>query len=168
METKKYITPGMKLSDLLNSFPELEDYLIEIVPKLANIKNKLLRNSIIESITIDIAAKAAGIEIGEIINNLRIKAGVENMTNTESISIDWANENSLNYILDARPIIEAGDHPLTEFLSIATDMKKDEVILLITPFLPTPLIDKASDKGLINHSIKVSENLYNNFFKKIG
>ncbi|HTO04526.1 MAG TPA: DUF2249 domain-containing protein [Opitutus sp.] len=49
--------------------------------------------------------------------------------------------------LDVRPLIARGDHPLQKIMeTIATLGPTDELVLL-TPFLPSPLIEKLSSEG---------------------
>jgi hypothetical protein len=49
---------------------------------------------------------------------------------------------------DARADIVAGVHPLARVLAAAAELKPGQAYLLVTPFPPAPLLDKARALGL--------------------
>jgi hypothetical protein len=49
--------------------------------------------------------------------------------------------------LDVRPLLARGDEPFTEIMSTVADLGPDEHLLLLTPFLPSPLIEKLRADG---------------------
>ena len=142
----KYITPGMKLSELFESYPELELTINELIPLIEKFKIKSLRDKVYNSTTIESAAKTTVIEVSDFINILREKVGQNTMTNSNAVAPEWANYETANYKIDAKPMIEAGEHPLTEFMAQVDKMTENQVILLITPFLPAPLIENSFQK----------------------
>ena len=60
---------------------------------------------------------------------------------------DWFNDSFILETLDAREMLQAGQHPLAEVLSKTSGMQTGQIFELITPFTPTPLIEKVTDKG---------------------
>lgn len=163
---KLFITPGLKLFEIIKAYPELEDVINSIIPAIQKITIQTIKENIYKTSTLDVVAKSANLEIGYIINLLREKVGQNIMINNNNEAPIWAIEENANHIIDAKPIIAAGEHPLTLFMETTDNMKDGEVILLITPFMPMPLIEKASAKGLINWTEKKSETDFFNYFKK--
>jgi len=50
-------------------------------------------------------------------------------------------------VLDVRPLIASGGSPLEKIVAAATTLGPGESLLLITPFLPSPLIEKLQSEG---------------------
>lgn len=48
---------------------------------------------------------------------------------------------------DARPLLNAGQEPLTEIRRRISEIKPDEGLIVIAPFLPSPLIERFGAEG---------------------
>lgn len=48
---------------------------------------------------------------------------------------------------DARPLLNAGREPLTEIRRRISQLKPDEGLIVIAPFLPSPLIERFGAEG---------------------
>ena len=49
--------------------------------------------------------------------------------------------------LDARAMIASGDHPFSRVMGGLDALNPGEVYLLVTPFVPAPLVNAAKEKG---------------------
>lgn len=49
--------------------------------------------------------------------------------------------------LDVRPIMAAGGHPLPDIMAATGALAPGETLTLVTPFLPSPLIEKLHSEG---------------------
>jgi hypothetical protein len=49
--------------------------------------------------------------------------------------------------LDVRPLIARGEEPFRKIMSTVAALAPDEGLLLISPFLPSPLIEKLQSEG---------------------
>ena len=49
--------------------------------------------------------------------------------------------------LDVRPLLEKGVEPLTEILTRVQELKPEEGLMVIAPFLPSPLIELLGSQG---------------------
>lgn len=58
---------------------------------------------------------------------------------------DWVKEPVQT--LDARPMLAAGEHPLSKVMAGLATLGAGEVYLLVTPFPPAPLVDVAKGQG---------------------
>lgn len=50
-------------------------------------------------------------------------------------------------VLDVRALMSAGDHPFPKIAAALETVGPGESLLLITPFLPSPLIEKLQAEG---------------------
>jgi hypothetical protein len=49
--------------------------------------------------------------------------------------------------LDIRPLIATGESPFDKIMAAKDDLAAGEALLLISPFLPAPLIEKLGSEG---------------------
>ncbi len=149
---KLQITPETKVSDLLNNYPELEDKLIEIAPPFKKLKNPILRKTIAKVTNLRQASKVGGVSLAELINQLRIAAGqgkikVEENKKENLTKPNWVLDENIKITYDARIDLENGAHPIAKVSKDILTLNKNDIYLLITPFLPGPLIDIVKEKG---------------------
>jgi len=50
-------------------------------------------------------------------------------------------------ILDVRPILAAGHEPFPKIMAALAAVNAGDTLLLVTPFLPSPLIEKLQSEG---------------------
>jgi len=147
------ITPDTKIGLLLDNYPQLEAVLIDLSPAFAKLRNPILKKTISKIATLRQVAQIGNIPLGTLINTLRTAAGQAEGIFTEGESAggsgkpEWVNLSKIAKSLDARPILEAGEHPLSYVIKDLKELKADEIYELITPFFPAPLIDTAKGKG---------------------
>jgi hypothetical protein len=165
------INPETKIATLLKDFPQLEETLIALSPAFGKLRNPFLRKTIAKVATLRQAVLIGNVSLGEMINTLRKSAGLnpledvsESVDSSSLLEPEWLKGNIPAITLDARPIIESGEHPLNQVLSGLEILGKGEIYLLITPFLPAPLIDVAKSKGFLAHSKSETEDLVKTYF----
>lgn len=78
----------------------------------------------------------------------------------------WFDVASINETLDARDMLQAGQHPLTEVITRTSVMHPGHIFELITPFAPMPLIEKVTDKGYDAYVKSVSDSEVHTYFYK--
>lgn len=59
----------------------------------------------------------------------------------------WFDAALVSDTLDAREMLQAGQHPLAEAIKRTSEMKPGQIFELITPFTPMPLIEKIMVNG---------------------
>ena len=153
------ITPKSKIFDLLEAFPELEDVLINYVPEFEKIKNPVLRRTVGKIASLQQAANIGGVNVAELVNHLRSSVGqhegdmeFEEKTYHHEVPA-WFDSARIVAGLDARPMLEAGEHPVGQVIADLQKLKEGEIYQFTVPFLPAPLIDKATSLGF-DHWIK--------------
>jgi len=166
---KFHITPHTKIIDILNTYPEVEDFLIELVPTFIKLKNPILRNTIGKIATIEQAAKVGNISMPFLINSLNEKLGLipEEILQTKSIeSSDW---DLADYIvtqtINADELINNGEKPVAVVLGALSKLKQKEILELDCSFHPAPLIDKAKERGFEAKEIRNEDLTFSIYFR---
>ncbi len=153
MEQNLIITPKTKVLELIETYPELEDILIEIAPAFKKLKNPILRKTVAKIATLQQAASIGGIKTEELINRLRKEVGQENITSDAGVQYnyikpDWFEADKIVKRFNASEMLAAGEHPVNQVIADLNHLEKGKIYLLIAPFLTAPLIDKATSLGL--------------------
>jgi len=170
-DRKLIIAPDTKIGALLDTFPELEEILMEMAPAFSKLQNPILRKTIAKIATLRQAAEIGNISLGELINSLRcavVQETRENITSQNAASFsekpDWIISRKIIDIIDARPMLTNGEHPVQLVMNRIAELDKDEVFCLITPFKPVPLIETAEKKGSETWTEKISEQEFCTYF----
>lgn len=172
MNNKLIITPKTKIGELLTSYPELEDVLIELAPAFAKLKNPVLRKTIAKIATLEQAASVGNTSVDKIVNRLRAEIGQDKIENLSSVQSDkfvcpkWFSREKIVKTLDARPIIQMGGHPLGDVLTDLQKLVNGDIYELITPFMPAPLVDKVVEMGFQAWTEQESPELFKNYFSR--
>ena len=148
------ITPKTKIYDLLVAYPELEDLLIKTAPQFKKLKNPILRRTIARVTTLSQAATIGGVKVEDLINILRESAGQElhdNYSEEEtSYNYDkpeWFTEEKICNKIEVSDMLNAGEQPVHETLTSLKKLNDNEILEILSPFLPAPLIDKIISLG---------------------
>jgi uncharacterized protein (DUF2249 family) len=147
------ITPDMKVGELLRFYPELEGELVAVAPAFEKLRNPVLRRTVAKVTTLRQAARVGGVTVGEIIGRLRIAAGMEEPRQDNdgepeaSEKPTWVDAVDVISKQDLRPAIEAGEHPLPLVMDAVRKLQPGQALLLVTPFVPAPMIDRITSDG---------------------
>ncbi len=174
MSEQIQITPETKIGALLEQYPELEEVLIELAPAFKKLRNPILRKTVARVATLRQVAQIGDVNLGNLINTLRSKVGMalteqavpELEDKAGSTPPDWWNPSRVVHRLDARPLIDAGEQPITRVMNELKNLKGDEIYELITPFLPAPLIDLAKKQGFRCWPQQQDPNTFHTFFSR--
>ena len=154
METKNLIiTPKTKVIELIETYPELEDILIEIAPAFKKLKNPVLRKTVARIATLQQAASIGNVKTEELINRLRKEIGQEMFegesgTKYNYAKPDWFSETRIDTELNASEMLAAGEQPVNQVMADLKDLGPDKIYRLKAPFLTAPIIDKATSLGM--------------------
>ena len=165
------ITPDTKIGPLLDRYPQLEAPLMKLSPAYAKLRNPLLRKTVAKVATLQQVAKIGEVPIGVLINTLRKELGIEEKWSGGSGEKsdrgdvpDWFAQAKISMLLDAAPILEAGEHPLNRVMSDLQKLEPGAIYELVTPFVPVPLLDAVSKKGFEVWSQKQSDGTVRSYF----
>ncbi|HNS96234.1 MAG TPA: DUF1858 domain-containing protein [Polyangiaceae bacterium] len=166
------ITPDVRVAQLLEVYPELEAVLVSLSPTFQALKNPVLRRTVAKVATLRQVASVGGIGLGILINRLREAVGQEQQPTDAQPQQEplpappWANPEQVTASFDARPLLDAGGHPMQPVLSALNQLAPGQVYLLITPFVPAPLVDMAEKKGYATYSDVRGDELVHTFFRR--
>ena len=170
---KLIITPKTKIYDLLEAFPELEEILISSAPEFKKLKNPILRKTIARITNISQAATIGGLNVEELVNRLREKAGQGNIEQLDdtgmkylTICPDWFEKEGVVTTIDIREMLNRDEQPVHEVLAAIKRLNENEILEIIAPFIPAPLIDKTLSLNYKHWLNKKGEVDFRVYFKK--
>lgn len=105
------------------------------------------------------------------INSLRSAAGMEQKDSIEAgdsgiaVEPDRMKHSKVVETFDARPMLEAGEHPIGGVIKELGELQTRGAFLLITPFLPAPLIDMAKNTGYVSFTNVEGHELFKTYFR---
>lgn len=151
---KLIITPKTKIFDLLEAYPELEDVLIGLAPQFKKLKNPVLRKTVTKITNLNQAATIGGLKVEDMVNRLRGEIGQSTADSVEAEQSnyntekpDWFSEKSIVNTIDIRDMLHAGEQPVHEVLSAIKKLNENDILKIIAPFIPAPLLDKSLSLG---------------------
>lgn len=170
---KLIITPKTKIYDLLQAYPDLEETLVEASAEFKKLKNPVLRKTIARITNIGQAAVIANLNVEELVNRLRIKAGQDILGNLDetgskynTVRPDWFNKLEVVNNIDIREMLNKGEQPVHEVISALKRLNGNEILEVLAPFIPAPLLDKTLSLNYYHWIDKISDTEYRVYFKK--
>jgi hypothetical protein len=170
---KLIITPKTKIFDLLESYPELEDILISSAAEFKKLKNPILRKTIARITNISQAATIGGLNVEELVNRLREKAGQGNIEQLDDTGLkylticpDWFKREAVVSTIDVSEMLNRDEQPVHEVLSAIKRLKENEILEIIAPFIPAPLLDKTLSLKYKHWLDKKDDREYRVYFSK--
>jgi hypothetical protein len=152
------ITPQTKVGELLEAYPELENVIMGVAPAFKKLQSPLLRRTVARVTSLAQAARVGGVSVAELVTRLRREVGQPDLAPEEAdaeppavatAEPGWFDSARIVKTLDARLLIEAGEHPIGQVLRDLDRLGAGEIYELITPFTPAPLIDQAEARGCV-------------------
>lgn len=165
------ITPKTKVLELIETYPELEDILIEYAPAFKKLKNPVLRRTVAKIATLQQAAAIGNVKTEDLINRLRKEVGQDLVTSEGGTEYNyqkpqWFSEEKIMARFNAAEMLAAGEHPVNQVLADLKQLGEGKIYQLIAPFLTAPLIDKATSLGVKHWIDKRSDGEYLIYFVK--
>ena len=160
------ITPETKVGELLEAYPALEETLVGLAPAFAKLKNPILRKTVARVATLAQAARVGGVDVRTLVGTLRQAAGLPGEpTSAEAAAAGevldappaWHDEARVVARIDADEVLAKGDHPLGAVQGAAASLPKGGELLLLSSFLPAPLVDAMRKKGFETASFRAGD-----------
>ena len=170
---KLIITPKTKIYDLLEAYPELEDILIDAAPEFRKLKNPVLRKTITRITNIGQAAIIGKLNVEDLVNRLRSQTGQDNIdqadysgSNYITICPTWFRKDYVVNTIDIREMLNKGEQPVHEVLAEIKKLNEQEILEIIAPFIPAPLLDKTVSLNYQHWLEQKSQFEYRVYFRK--
>lgn len=148
------ITPETKIGTLLEHFPQLEETLLKMSPEFKKLRNPVIRKTIGRVATLRQVASIGKVSLADLINRLRNEAGIAGRIGADDPGASemeerpsWFADERVVKSLDARPLLDRGEQPMSRVLHDCKNLNPGEIYELITPFWPAPLIAEAKKGG---------------------
>jgi hypothetical protein len=164
------ITPKTRVSELLDVYPSLEPVLMDLAPAFKKLQNPVLRRTVGKVATLQQAAALGKLSLSEIINTLRMEVGQALFDETgipseiNEKAPGWFDEKKTKVRFDATPMINAGQNPMQEVFIKLDKIKQDEIFMLITPFIPAPIIELIGKKGYAHYCVNMGDEVCHTYF----
>ena len=163
------ITPNSRISDVIDAFPQLKEKIIELAPPFKKLQNPFLMKTVASITSLSQAAKVGDIDLVQFVNSLRHEVG------QAPLSIDasaeqaneppvWFKTGTIVKSIDARPMLEAGEHPVGLVLQEVDQLGDGEILELITTSVPAPLVEKVQAKGFAAWTLMRSKEEFKSYF----
>lgn len=174
MKDQLNINLQTKVGEMLDAYPQLEDILLNISPAFAKLKNPILRRTVARVVSLRQAAETAKVDVGEMISALRKAVGQDIIDVTlkegdlcSEASPRWKfRQDDISISFDAIDIINGGNSPMKEILAKAGQLDDTQVMELITPFVPQPIIELLNTKDYKCQYDKRGDKIYT-YIKKM-
>jgi len=165
------ITPKTKVLQLIETYPQLEEILIQYAPAFNKLKNPVLRKTVAKIATLQQAAAIGNVKVEDLINHLRKEIGQDLYTGDSNVIYttqkpDWYSEELIETEFDAKEMLAAGEQPVNQVIADLNSMSLGKIYKLLAPFLPAPLIDKATSLNIKHWVEKVDDQNFNIYFYK--
>jgi len=165
------ISPKTKVLQLIEAYPQLEDVLIEFAPAFKKLKNPVLRRTVAKIATLQQAAAVGNVKIEDLINRLRKEVGQDlysgkSTTEYTTQQPDWFNPDLIESEFDAKKVLSEGEQPVNQVIADLHAMAENRIYKLIAPFMPAPLIDKATSLKIQHWVEKIDAEEFNVYFFK--
>lgn len=152
------ILASWKISDVLRAYPQLLDVLIDTTPAFSLLRNPALRRVQSRLVTVEQAARIAGIEPDALVRRLNAAVSADGVD--EPVVINgtaptresderpaWLDDAPLALELDVRPLQERGEEPFGAIMTAARETPVGSMFLLLNTFEPVPLYDVLAMRG---------------------
>ena len=170
---KLIITPKTKIYDLLEAYPQLEEILISSAPEFKKLQNPILRKTITRITNISQAAVIGNLNVEELVNRLRDKVGQSSIGQLDDSGQkyvtrcpEWFQKDAVINSIDIREMLNRGEQPVHEVLAAGKKLKDNEILEIIAPFIPAPLLDKTISLEYRHWLDRRSDTEYRVYFRK--
>ena len=148
------ITMETKISDLLNSRPDMKDILITINPKFKKLNNPVLRRTLAKLASVKQAAVVGGMDALDLLNQLRVAVGQEPVKSGGATQAkreeegvpEWVSQKA-KAAFDGNAMLDREENPLAEITKAMRQLEEGDIVTLTVDFKPEPLIDEFLKKG---------------------
>jgi len=168
------INANTKIAKILRQNPGALEAIIAINPKFEKLRNPVLRKLMAARTTIGMASKIGGIDLELFFEKLQpLGFEIDRETGTENNKVKPklpAFFSSLTpeqiFDFDVRPIIDAGEDPLSLIVTKVKSVPKGSALKIINSFEPTPLISLLKKQGFESFVNTIDDQLVETYFYK--
>lgn len=170
------ISRDTKVGKMLKEHPQTIEVLLETSEHFSKLQNPLLRKTLAPRVTIEQAAKIAGVNLSALLQKLNKKIGanlpiVTAPAAASPSSPDAKRPEILNKLqpvdLDVRPILQGGTDPLKTILQAVEQLAPNQYLHLLNSFEPIPLYTVLSKRGFDHFTEFLDGTFYVHFYRRL-
>ncbi|MCU0458102.1 MAG: DUF1858 domain-containing protein [Bacteroidales bacterium] len=170
-QNKIIISPKTKVLALIEAYPQLEETLIDYVPAFEKLRNPVLRKTVARIATLQQAAVIGNVKVEELINVLRKEVGQDLIAGAAEQEINtvrpgWFDHGLVKQETDIRPMLAAGEQPVNQVMADLNRLEPGVIYRVIAPFVPAPLIEKASSLKIDHWLEQEAAELFHVYFHR--
>src|SRR5574340_986057 len=167
------INANTKIAKILKQNPDALEVIISIDSKFEKLRNPLLRKLMAARTSIGMASKIAGFSVERFFEKLApLGFEIDRSSTAENkerpklpaFFNSIKPEQITDY--DVRPIIEAGQDPLSSIVDKVKSIPRGGVLKIINSFEPTPLISLLKKQGFESYVDSINDQLVETYFYK--
>ena len=153
------ITKDMRVSELLEQYPQAMDVLLKTSAHFQKLKNPLLRRFVAPRASIEDAARVGGVELSTLLADLNAACGLQcepelavlnnavpSLTPKPAVITNAPREKIID--LDVREDISQNNDPFKKIMGAVKQMGDGDILHLINVFEPVPLYGVLGRRGL--------------------
>ncbi|MFZ5479871.1 MAG: DUF2249 domain-containing protein [Myxococcota bacterium] len=142
------------MSDALAQRPVLRDILPAFHPAFAKLNHPVLGKVLPKLVTVEDAARIAGVDVEAMLAVMNLPGPPAHAAppaeRTSQPTPPWLVGAPVR-TLDARPLLDAGLEPFAEVMRALRSLAPGEVLTVLAPFEPAPLLRLMGDRGWETH-----------------
>lgn len=175
---KPLITANLRVGELLEAYPELEQVLVDLAPPFRKLRHPVLRRTVAQLTTLRRAAQVAGVELPTLIQTLRRAAGQPAEDPAASAEVTetgespgapppaWVQQAEILLTIDADEMLETGAHPLARVQQALRDATPRQAVCIVGSFRPAPLIDLMQRSGCEVYASQDSSTVFRTWIRR--
>ncbi|MCL4545878.1 MAG: DUF2249 domain-containing protein [Chloroflexi bacterium] len=167
-----------RVSEVLRRYPRLLEDLVKLSPAFHHLRNPLKRAVQARLVTVEQAARIAGLEPSHLVRRLNSAAGLTpplqaaNEPSGPVVASPAASEPfaELEVVadLDVRPLLARGEEPYHAIMTTAATVPVHRAFRLHSSFEPLPLFDVLARRGFAYHSRQLATDHWEVVFAHVG
>jgi uncharacterized protein (DUF2249 family) len=153
------ITAETRMGTVLDTHPELVEFLAGYHPHFARLRNRLLRKVMAPRVTVADAARMAGVAPETLLEAMRRAVGEDAVADEPAAAPPTpaatpmpralrALDDAHTVRLDVRADIARGEEPFARIMAAVKALRRGDALVLRVPFEPVPLYDVLGRRGL--------------------
>jgi uncharacterized protein (DUF2249 family) len=162
------ITAQTRMGTVLDTHPELVEFLASYHPHFARLRNRLLRKVMAPRVTVADAARMAGVAPERLLEAMRRAVGEDTPAGEPAITVPPTPaatpmppalrtlDDAHTVRLDVRADIARGDEPFARIMAAVKALARGDALVLRVPFEPVPLYDVLGRRGLAHWTERVA------------
>ena len=158
------ITAAWKIHDVLQRYPQMLDVLVALSPAFGKLRNPLLRRVQSRLVTVEQAARIAGLDPDDLVRRLNAALGVApaepappaapggpaRPAPAHAVDRAVVERAPVAVDLDVRPYHARGEEPFTAIMAAARQVPPGRALRLRNTFEPVPLYDVLGRQGFVH------------------